>query len=75
MRLECDTIDAGNVTVLIRLITMTEGYWPTSFHSLYRLTNVPAFHWGCSSGVERSLRMRDVLGSIPSISTHFSILA
>ena len=30
---------------------------------------------GCSSGVERSLRMRDVLGSIPSISTHFYFLS
>ena len=31
----------------------------------------PSNQRGCSSGVERSLRMRDVLGSIPSISTSF----
>ena len=50
---------------------MTEGYGPTNTHLVYNLTNVLAPHRGCSSGVERSLRMRDVLGSIPSISTFF----
>ena len=66
-----DTLDAGNVTVSIRLTTTSERYGRTNTHSNYKLTNAHVTHRGCSSGVERSLRMRDVLGSIPSISTLF----
>ena len=38
---------------------------------IYCSTKKLSLFRGCSSGVERSLRMRDVLGSIPSISTFY----
>ena len=51
-------------TILVEVrITVFYVYKPDS-HSLIK--------WGCSSGVERALRMREAPGSIPGISTLFN---
>ena len=40
---------------------------------VYKPDSRSIYKWGCSSGVERALRMREAPGSIPGISTFCSI--